>query len=82
MYIGGHYPSDIICGAAIGIWIAWLLNLPVIRQALSVPAQQWERASPGTFFTALFLLTFQIASTFVSVRSAALAMSRYVARVL
>jgi undecaprenyl-diphosphatase len=82
MYIGGHYPTDIICGAAIGVLIAWLMNLRAIRQALSVAAQKWERASQGTFFMALFLLTFQIASTFVSVRSAALAMSRYVARLL
>ena len=82
MYVGGHYPTDILAGAVIGVLIACLMNLAPVRQALSAPAMKWERASPSSFFVALFLLTFQIASTFVSVRAAALALSHYLARVL
>jgi hypothetical protein len=41
---------------------------------------RWERASQGSFVVALFLLTFQIASTFMSLREVGLALSRFIGR--
>jgi undecaprenyl-diphosphatase len=82
MFLGYHYPTDIIAGSMIGVLIALVVNLRAVRQALSVPVLRWERASPSSFFVALFLLTFQIASTFASLRDAGLALSRFIQRVI
>jgi hypothetical protein len=82
MFLGYHYPTDIIAGSTIGILIALVTNLRSVRQALSVPVLKWERASPSSFFVALFLLTFQIASTFAGLREVGLALSRFMRRVI
>ena len=82
MFLGYHYPTDIIAGSMIGVLIALVTNLPAVRETLSVPVLKWERASPSSFFVALFILTFQIASTFASLRSAGLALSRFMQRVI
>jgi undecaprenyl-diphosphatase len=82
MFLGYHYPTDIIAGSTIGILIALVANLRSVRQALSVPILKWERASPSSYFVALFLLTFQIASTFAGLRAVGLALSRLMRRVI
>jgi membrane-associated phospholipid phosphatase len=82
MYLGYHYPTDIIAGSVIGILIGCVMNLEVIRRPLGSAVLKWERASPSSFVVALFIVTFQIASSFVSVREAALALSRFIARVI
>lgn len=82
MFLGYHYPTDIIAGSAIGLLIGCATNLRAVRQRLSAPAFKWQRASESSFFAALFLATFQIASTFVSLRAAALVLTRYIARAL
>jgi membrane-associated phospholipid phosphatase len=80
MYIGGHYPTDIIAGCTIGILIGCTMNTRVIRERLSPPVLKFEQVSQSAFVVTFFLLTFQIASTFVSLRSAGLALSRFIAR--
>ena len=82
VFLGYHYPTDIIAGSTIGILIALVTNLRAVRQALSVPVLKWERTSPSSFFVALFLLTFQIASTFAGLRDAGLALSRFMRRII
>jgi undecaprenyl-diphosphatase len=80
MYLGFHYPSDVIAGAAIGALIAHVMNLQRVREPLSRPVLRWEQSSPGGFSVALFMVTFQIASTFVSLREATVALFRFVHR--
>jgi len=82
MFLGYHYPTDIIAGSLIGVAIAWVMNTQRIRQGLSAPLLRWERASPSSFFVALFLMTFQIATTFSGLRGIALAFSRFLSREL
>lgn len=82
MFLGYHYPTDIIAGSAIGILIGCATNIASVRQRLSAPAFTWQRVSQSSFFVALFLATFQIATIFASLRAAASAFSRYVARTL
>lgn len=80
MYLGFHYPSDVIGGAAIGALIAYVMNLQRVREPLSGPVLRWEQNSPSGFSVALFMVTFQIASTFVSLREATQALFRFVER--
>jgi undecaprenyl-diphosphatase len=71
VYLGMHYPTDVLMGAFIGIAIAWLLHTPSIRGAISAPLLQWQQRSPATFYASAFLLTSQIAVLFDPVRNVA-----------
>jgi undecaprenyl-diphosphatase len=64
LYLGLHYPTDILVGAAVGVAIAAVANLPAPRRLLGDPALRWLRASPTTFYACFFLLSFQIAVLF------------------
>jgi undecaprenyl-diphosphatase len=68
MYLGLHYPTDILGGAVVGVAIAWLGNtyLPRTRIAGSIQALSWDR--PMYFYPALFLVTYQIADLFENSR--------------
>ena len=76
VYMGFHYPTDILAGAALGVGAAYLARISWLRVRLCRPAMRWLEQSPGTFYVGLFLLTFQIAVTFDSLRHIA----RYLAQ--
>jgi undecaprenyl-diphosphatase len=69
IYLGFHYPTDILAGAAIGIAIASLSRFLVVREAVARFAVPWLKDSPATFYACLFILTFQIATIFESTRA-------------
>jgi undecaprenyl-diphosphatase len=71
IYLGMHYPTDILVGGLIGGGIAWVANLKPVRQRLAHPFMEWHRLSPGTFYACAFLLTSQIAVLFDPVRKVA-----------
>lgn len=64
VYLGLHYPSDLLVGAAIGAVIAIAGNAGPLRTRIAGPALRWLHASPATFHACLFLLTFQITVLF------------------
>lgn len=68
VYLGRHFPGDIIVGAAIGIGIVVLLARqraldPVCRQAF-----QLEARVPAVFYFAVFVVSQQLATMFDDVR--------------
>jgi undecaprenyl-diphosphatase len=69
VYLGIHYPTDILAGAVIGVSICWLVHLPSIRKPLTNHAFRWLDAKPGRFYAFSFLLTYQICELFDPVRS-------------
>lgn len=71
VYLGLHYPTDILAGALIGTAIAAVANWHVIRGPLAQPALRWLRAAPGSFYAAFFLLSFQVAVLFADGRDLA-----------
>jgi membrane-associated phospholipid phosphatase len=71
VYLGMHYPTDVLAGALIGVGIAWAAHLLPIRHLVSRPFLLWQVRSPGTFYASAFLLTSQIAVLFDPVRRAA-----------
>lgn len=64
LFIGEHYTTDILAGAAIGISMSWLANLPAIRKALTSWVLRWLDARPGPFYCLSFILTYQMAELF------------------
>lgn len=69
VYMGIHYPTDILAGAVLGAAIATLARIGRLRTAAARPAMTLLDASPGLFYACMFLVTFQIATTFDSARS-------------
>jgi undecaprenyl-diphosphatase len=61
LFIGEHYTTDILAGAAIGISMTWLANLPAIRKVLTSWALRWMDAKPGQFYCFSFILSYQMA---------------------
>lgn len=65
--LGLHYPSDILGSACLG---AALVCVAQFRWGLNIGywALAWERASTPTFYVVAFLLSYQVATAFESVR--------------
>jgi undecaprenyl-diphosphatase len=68
VYLGMHYPTDVLAGAILGIAICLLLNHAVIRQRIAAPALDWSVKYQGAFYVGIFLLSFELASQFDEIR--------------
>ena len=68
LYMGFHYPTDLVVGALIGIGVAYLSRIESFRRATTVPVMRWVERSPGLFYAGFFIVTFQMAITFASFR--------------
>ena len=69
IYLGLHYPTDIIGGAVVGILVGWLGNTPVMQAKIARPILAWSNTMPGFFYPVFFLITYQIADTFKNSRA-------------
>jgi undecaprenyl-diphosphatase len=82
VYYGMHYPTDVLAGAALGAVFACCANGIAASRRLAGRILLWEPRSPQGFYVALFVVTFEFATMFNSVRSAAGAAFRALARLL
>jgi membrane-associated phospholipid phosphatase len=74
MYLGIHYASDIVAGTAIGIVAVWVaLQIEGIRSRIARPLLEFMEAKPQVFYTAAFLIMFEMAALFSEIREPALA---------
>jgi undecaprenyl-diphosphatase len=71
IYTGMHYPTDILAGAFIGVAFAALANRFWRQSAISGLARRWLDVHSASFYSAFFLLTFQVATLFDGARSVA-----------
>lgn len=69
IYLGLHYVSDVAAGAALGIIVAGICYQAGVPLRLAPPARAWARRYPAAFYTAAFLLTYQIATLFTDLRT-------------
>jgi undecaprenyl-diphosphatase len=68
IYLGIHYPTDILAGAAIGIIIGLAANGKAVRVFLSKAPLWWLKKSPGSFYAFFFLFMSQLSVIFFDVR--------------
>jgi undecaprenyl-diphosphatase len=68
VYMGIHYPTDILAGALLGVVIASSAKIATVRTNVARPAMHWLDHSPGTFYAFLFLVTFLVTVIFDPVR--------------
>jgi undecaprenyl-diphosphatase len=68
IYLGYHYPTDILTGALIGIGLTCISLLVVVRKTVERVANSWLEASPGSFYACMFVMAFQISTLFEPLR--------------
>jgi undecaprenyl-diphosphatase len=60
LYVGIHWPTDLLAGGLLGAGVAQLARIRSIRKTASRYVEHWGARSPGPYHAALFLLTFEI----------------------
>jgi undecaprenyl-diphosphatase len=69
IYVGGHFPSDLIGAAGLAAMIVWIAQADwAISIGRSIVA--WEKKAPSLFYMIAFFISYQIASLFLDVRNA------------
>jgi len=69
IYLGYHYPTDIIAGAIIGMTVALLSNVRLVNSKYVQLIENRSYSKPYMFYPLFFLFTYQIADMFASGRS-------------
>ena len=78
VYLGIHYPSDILAGALLGIAIASTVRVVALRRAINWPLKRLLDYSPGLFYACLFLISYQTAVLYQPTRHAIRVALRFV----
>lgn len=68
IYVGIHYPTDILAGLAIGFGASALLGIEKFNEVWTKPLFLLLERRPGLFYALLFFLSFQIATLFWDIR--------------
>jgi undecaprenyl-diphosphatase len=69
MYIGIHYPTDILAGAALGVGSVLLCSWNKIREFWTLPILAGFERYPAISYALLFFVSFQIATLFWDLRT-------------
>ena len=82
VYLGYHFPTDIIAGAVLGVAIAVVANTYLTRTRFVGALVELSDSRPTLFYPGLFLLTLEIAEMFESSRQLASAVARVIRSVI
>jgi undecaprenyl-diphosphatase len=82
VYLGLHYPTDVLAGAALGIGIAGVMNAPRIRTRVAAPVLAFAQRYPGVFYGLAFILSFELATQFDELRLLVHGMSKAMSHTL
>ena len=67
VYLGTHFPSDVLTGALLGIVVQLALNRPFFRDA-TVPLLAFEKSKPAYFNALMFFVLLEMGTGFMNVR--------------
>lgn len=82
IYLGIHYPTDIIAGAVIGVALGLAANNKAVKFSLAKWPLQWLRQYPGPFYAGFFLLMYQMTVMFGDVRYVGIGLIKAFAKTL
>jgi len=68
VFVGLHYPSDVISGALIGIIVTLSMQARRIRAPVAAPLLGLERSHSGAFYVTLFAIMYEITRMFDDLR--------------
>jgi len=68
VYMGLHYPSDILAGAVLGVAAGYTARWSGLRSLLTRPALHLHDVSPGLFYASFFFLAYQTADLYDPLR--------------
>lgn len=68
IYLGFHFPTDILAGILIGAASVWSANRPMVKKRLTDLPYDWSGKYPALFYGMSFLLSFELAELFDNVR--------------
>ena len=71
IYLGLHYPTDILAGALIGIGVSLWVNRRKISSTMTKLPMRFLDKNPSLFYSCFFIVDFEIAEMFNSVRNIA-----------
>jgi len=69
IYLGYHYPTDILVGALIGITVCWIGNIFFVRTTAVETISSWSVSKPAFFYALFFIVSFEVANLFGNSRS-------------
>ncbi len=70
VYVGLHYPTDIIVGSIIGAVAAWTIHRPVLIERVIRPVYALKFKFPFLFYGAFFFICYQLATMYGIIRKA------------
>lgn len=73
VYLGIHYPSDILVGALLGIASAIAVEREVLRRRIAAPLLAFEKSVPSYFYGGLLFVLAEVVSGFQNSRRVAVA---------
>jgi undecaprenyl-diphosphatase len=77
VYLGIHYPTDILAGAAIGVGIGLLAHQKAIRSFVARGPYLWMQKHPGSFYAVSFLYLYEVSVLFNDFRNIAFAVIKH-----
>lgn len=71
VFLGIHYPSDILIGALLGCGFGYLASWPTVQSLVRQPAARLQTFSAGLFHAGFFYLAYETANLYADARQAA-----------
>ncbi|KAA1010635.1 phosphatase PAP2 family protein [Paraburkholderia panacisoli] len=68
VYLGLHYPTDVIAGALIGVVTTYVITRDFIRRPLTAPILRWINKWPGFGYAMAFVVCFELVTQMDEIR--------------